>query len=115
VPAPADAQDALLAALPEAVSALFAAVSGTVGIVCPHALLHPARAVLGVLDPRVSVVDTWQVKGLEYDGCVVLSPEQVVTESLTTQAGLRTLYVALTRATQRLTVLSTVSLEALLS
>jgi len=111
----ADAQDALLAALPEAVSALFAAVSGTVGIVCPHALLHPARAVLGVLDPRVSVVDTWQVKGLEYDGCVVLSPEQVVTESLTTQAGLRTLYVALTRATQRLTVLSTVSLEALLS
>jgi len=114
-PSLAPTSDALLAALPGAVDALLVAVSGTVGVVCPHGLFVPALATLDGLDPRVSVVDTWQVKGLEYDGCIVLAPEQVVTESLTAQAGLRTLYVALTRATQRLTVLSAVSLEALLS
>jgi len=37
----------------------------------------------------------------------VLAPEVVVTEALTEKSGLRTLYVALTRATQRLVVLST--------
>ena len=58
-------------------------------------------------DPRVAVVDPWQVKGLEYDGCLVVAPELIVAEALTEVAGLRTLYVALTRATQRLAVLST--------
>ena len=53
------------------------------------------------------MVDTWQVKGLEYDGCVVLAPELVLTEAMSERAGLRTLYVALTRATQRLVVVST--------
>ena len=66
------------------------------------------RALRGVFDdPRVSVVDPWQVKGLEYDGCLVVAPELIVAEALTEVAGLRTLYVALTRATQRLAVLST--------
>ncbi|MCW2670411.1 MAG: putative helicase protein, partial [Frankiales bacterium] len=54
----------------------------------------------------VALVDTWQVKGLEYDGCVVVMPELVIEEALNEVAGLRTLYVALTRATQRLVVVS---------
>ena len=90
--------------LADEVERLLAEVSGTVGVVVPRALRTAVRAV--VSDPRVAVVDTWQVKGLEYDGCVVLSPETVVTEAMTERAGLRTLYVALTRATQRLVVLS---------
>ena len=102
------------AALPAAVTELLDAVSGTVGVVCPHALLATARAALP-LDPRLSIVDTWQVKGLEYDGCVVLAPEVIVTEALGELTGLRTLYVALTRATQQLVVLSTRPLEALLT
>ncbi len=88
-----------------AVADLLRDVTGTVGVVVPRALRVPVRAL--VTDPRVAVVDTWQVKGLEYDGCVVVAPEQVLTEALTEVAGLRTLYVALTRATQRLVVLST--------
>ena len=98
------AQD-LVDALPSALDGLLADVSGTVGVVVPRALRAPVRAL--TLDPRVAVVDTWQVKGLEYDGCVVLAPELMVSEALAQRAGLRTLYVALTRATQRLVVLST--------
>ena len=44
-----------------------------------------------------------EAKGLEYDATVVVSPAEIADES---PAGLRVLYVALTRATQRLTVLS---------
>ncbi|MGZ6826206.1 MAG: helicase, partial [Mycobacteriales bacterium] len=97
-------EEGVLSALPGALADLLDQVSGTVGIVVPRGLRAPVRAL--VHDPRVAVVDTWQVKGLEYDGCLVLSPESVLAEALTEKAGLRTLYVALTRATQRLVVLS---------
>jgi len=85
------------------VDALLADVTGTVGVVVPRSLRTQVRHP----DPRVAVVDPWQVKGLEYDGCLVVAPELIVAEALTEVAGLRTLYVALTRATQRLAVLST--------
>ena len=41
------------------------------------------------------------VKGLELDGVVVVEPARVVSD---TEHGMRALYVALTRSTQRLTV-----------
>ena len=91
--------------LADAVADLLSEVSGTVGVVCPRAEVEAVRAALPA-DPRLQVLDTWQAKGLEFDGCAVLHPEQVVAEGRTEQAGLRTLYVALTRATQRLTVVS---------
>jgi DNA helicase IV len=91
-----------VAAAGAAVDALLAEVTGTVGVVVPRALRTQVRHA----DPRVSVVDPWQVKGLEYDGCLVVAPELIVAEALTQTAGLRTLYVALSRATQRLTVVS---------
>ncbi len=47
-----------------------------------------------------------EAKGLEFDGCAVVDPVGVVAEGRTPEAGLRTLYVALTRATQRLVVVS---------
>ncbi len=89
----------------DAVDDLLAEVGGTVGVVCPRALVEQVRARLPA-DDRLQVLDTWQTKGLEFDGCVVLAPERVVAEGRTQAAGLRTLYVALTRATQRLTVVS---------
>ena len=89
-----------LAALPGVLDELLSQVSGTVGVVVPRALRG------FIVDARVTVVDTWQVKGLEYDGCVVIAPELMLTEALTEPAGWRTVYVALTRATQRLVVLS---------
>jgi DNA helicase IV len=93
----------VVAAVGPAVDELLGQVGGTVGVVVPRRL----RSVVTHDDPRVSVVDPWQVKGLEYDGCLVVAPEEIVAEALTEAAGLRTLYVALTRATQRLSVVST--------
>ena len=107
--------DDLLAALPAAVTQLLADVTGTVGVVVPRSLRADVAALLGGTDGRVTVVDTWQVKGLEYDGCLVLAPDLMVAEALTRTAGLRTLYVAVTRATQQLVVLSPLTLADLLS
>ena len=103
----------VLAELPAEVDRLLAQVGGTVGVVAPHALVQAVRDRLA-LDPRLAVVDPWQVKGLEYDGCLVVDPHGVVGEAAHPVAGLRSLYVALTRATQRLVVLSGEPLESLL-
>ena len=102
------------AEVPAAVERLLGQVGGTVGVVAPHGLVErgPRRA---AGDPRLSVVDPWQVKGLEYDGCVVADPHGLVAEAQHPVAGLRSLYVALTRATQRLVVVSREPLETLLS
>jgi hypothetical protein len=103
--------------LPDAAKTLLGEVGGTVGVVVPHGLVDDAVQALGGLleeNPRLSVVDPWQVKGLEYDGCVVVDPHGVVAEARTRQAGLRSTYVAITRATQRLVVLSREPLDTLL-
>ena len=64
----------------------------------------PGAAGLDGAGSRVTVVDPVSVKGLEFDAAVVVAPEDIIGES---PAGLRAVYVALTRATQRLTVVST--------
>ena len=103
----------VLAELPAAVERLLGQVSGTVGVVAPHGRARSVRDLLPH-SPRLSVVDPWQVKGLEYDGCVVVDPHGIVAEAAHPVAGLRSLYVALTRATQRLVVVSAEPLETLL-
>jgi DNA helicase IV len=103
----------VLALLAGSVETLLDQVAGTVGVVAPHGLVPQVRATLRDHD-RLSVVDPWQVKGLEYDGCVVADPHGIVAESRHPVAGLRSLYVALTRATQRLVVVSSEPLETLL-
>jgi superfamily I DNA/RNA helicase len=63
------------------------------------------RSTVAGLEPgRLRVADGIEAKGLEYDAVVVVEPDELITESTT---GPRTLYVALTRATQRLTVVTT--------
>ena len=86
---------------------------GNVAIVCPDAMTESVSAVLtreGVqhgranntaLDTRLTVVPVSVVKGLELDGVVVVEPAAIVAAQ---DQGLRALYVALTRSTQRLTV-----------
>ncbi len=54
-------------------------------------------------DDRVVVLTGLDTKGLEFDGIVVVRPEEIEAESPTGRA---TLYVVLTRATQLLTTLS---------
>nr|WP_190021042.1 UvrD-helicase domain-containing protein [Streptomyces hiroshimensis] len=82
---------------------LLADVEGTVGVVVPMARRAEARGWLAGLGDRVVVLGSLEAKGLEYDATIVVSPAEIADES---PAGLRVLYVALTRATQRLTVLS---------
>ncbi|KFG75256.1 HelD family protein [Streptomyces mutabilis] len=78
-------------------------VDGTVGVVVAMNRREEARRWLAGLGDRVVALGSLEAKGLEYDATVVVSPAEVADES---PAGLRVLYVALTRATQQLTVVS---------
>ncbi|MFE4452323.1 HelD family protein [Streptomyces sp. NPDC056796] len=82
---------------------LLAEVDGTVGVVVAMDRRAEARAWLEELGERVVALGSLEAKGLEYDATVVVSPAEIADES---PAGLRVLYVALTRATQQLTVVS---------
>ncbi|GHJ47821.1 DNA helicase [Catellatospora sp. TT07R-123] len=87
---------------------------GRLGVLVPAGLLDEVgaavlaalpKAALGAdadLESQVVVLTVRQSKGLEFDSVVVLDPHRIVTES---PRGHSDLYVALTRATQRLTVL----------
>ncbi|MBK3629364.1 HelD family protein [Streptomyces asoensis] len=78
-------------------------VDGTVGVVVAMNRREEARRWLAGLGERVVALGSLEAKGLEYDATVVVSPAEIADES---PAGLRVLYVALTRATQQLTVVS---------
>ncbi|MFI2783187.1 HelD family protein [Streptomyces sp. ALB3] len=82
---------------------LLAEVDGTIGVVVAMNRRAEARAWLEELGERVVALGSLEAKGLEYDATVVVSPAEIADES---PAGLRVLYVALTRATQQLTVIS---------
>jgi DNA helicase IV len=89
------------------------AQSGTVGVICPPSMVAMAGTALteagvgfgsleaGALDDTVTLVAVGTVKGLEFDSVVVVEPSRIVAESA---QGLRALYVALTRATRRLSI-----------
>jgi hypothetical protein len=100
------AEGGLEASVVRSVGRLLDEVAGTVGVICPPSLRDGladrlAAAELSGAD-RLAVVTSLQSKGLEYDGVLVVSPDQVVAES---SGGIRALYVALTRPTQRLVTL----------
>ncbi|MCW3843165.1 AAA family ATPase [Micromonospora yasonensis] len=85
---------------------LLAEVEGTVGVITPV----PRRdEVAGWLDSlggrRLQVVTSLQAKGMEYDGVVLVAPSEIRADP---GSGVRTLYVALSRATQRLVTLDPV-------
>lgn len=90
---------------------LSAAAGGTVGVLVPASLLAevrqavlerlPAEASGEPLESPVSVLSVHAAKGLEFDNVVLIEPAVV---AATGRNGLRDLYVALTRPTQRLTV-----------
>ncbi|MER8102703.1 UvrD-helicase domain-containing protein [Kitasatospora sp. NPDC094016] len=82
---------------------LLSEVDGTVAIVVPMDRRAEAAGWAEGLGERAVVLGSLEAKGLEYDATVVADPTGIAGES---EAGLRVLYVALTRATQRLTVLS---------
>ena len=85
---------------------LLTQVEGTVGVICAPTARDGVRAALEAArlpgDERLAVVTSLESKGLEYDGVLVVEPDRVVAES---PGGVRSLYVALTRPTQRLVTL----------
>ncbi|MGW5176725.1 HelD family protein [Streptomyces sp. NPDC004082] len=78
-------------------------VDGTVGVVVAMNRREEAARWLAGLGDRVVALGSLEAKGLEYDATIVVSPAEIADES---PAGLRVLYVALTRATQQLTIVS---------
>jgi DNA helicase IV len=84
---------------------------GTVAVIAPveiHPAITEALADVGAvadaadaLDAPIGVLIATDAKGLEFDHVVVVEPARLVTPD---SAGLRLLYVTLTRATQTLTV-----------
>ncbi|WNM37313.1 AAA family ATPase [Micromonospora halotolerans] len=100
VPA-ADLPDATAAAA----RALLAEVEGTVGVITPVPRRDEVAGWLGDLGGRLQVVTSLQAKGMEYDGVVLVAPSEIRADP---GSGVRTLYVALSRATQRLTTLDPV-------
>ncbi|MFG3712295.1 HelD family protein [Micromonospora sp. NPDC047730] len=84
-----------------AATALLAEVEGTVGVITPVPRRDEVAGWLGGLGaPRLQVVTSLEAKGMEYDGVVLVAPGEIRTDP---GSGVRTLYVALSRATQRLT------------
>ncbi|WP_310961904.1 HelD family protein [Nocardioides terrisoli] len=104
--------DRLEADLQDVLGEMAGAVEGTIGIVVPVARLGEVRRwVAGSRfadqatgpDARIVVLAGLDTKGLEFDGIVVVEPQEIEDESPT---GRSTLYVVLTRATQRLVTLA---------
>ncbi|MEO8695601.1 MAG: DNA/RNA helicase domain-containing protein [Acidimicrobiales bacterium] len=97
---------------------------GNVALVCPASLVDDVCDALGAagiaygratrrgFDQQVTVVAVGMVKGLEVDSAIVVEPARIVSEEA---QGMRALYVALTRATKRLTVVYAEPLPAVLA
>jgi len=95
------------AALPDAVRELtekqLAEVDGTIGVITPVPRHDEVAGWVAGLPERVQVVTALQAKGMEYDAVVLVNPGEIAVDA----SGIRTLYVALSRATQRLTTVGT--------
>lgn len=97
---------------------------GSVAVVCTTAALQRCEAALdaaGVsfgranrhgLDEQVTVVEVRMVKGLELDSVIVVEPADIIEAD---DRGAQALYVALTRSTQRLSLLHERPLPAVLT
>jgi DNA helicase IV len=97
--------DEVLDVVANTVSSLLDVVEGTVGVICPPSRKSAMDHQLGSPQPgegRVVLVTPVESKGLEYDAVLVIAPDEIIAES---PGGVRSLYVALTRATQRLVTL----------
>jgi len=91
-----------------------AVAAGSVAVICPTSWVQRIEAALvsggvdfgqahrGRFDHQVTVAPVGLVKGLELDTCIVIDPQAILDEEF---RGPQTLYVALTRATKRLSLL----------
>ena len=89
------------------VARLTGARGGTVAVLAPprevDRLLAPVEAAAGVEADRVRVLDVRSAKGLEFDDVIVVGPDRIVAHSA---VGIHQLYVAVTRATRSLSLVT---------
>ena len=97
--------------------------SGNVAVICPTSWVGRVERSLdahgvdygqahrGRFDHQVTVAPITLVKGLELDACIVIEPQAVLDEEF---RGPQTLYVGLTRATKRLSILHVAPLPEVL-
>jgi DNA helicase IV len=96
--------DDLESAVLEQLALLAGSLEGTIGVVVPVARVGEVnRWIETSPDGRVVVLTGLDTKGLEFDGIVVVEPQEIEDESPTGRA---TLYVVYTRATQRMVTLT---------
>jgi len=86
-----------------AVDSLLDEVEGSIAVVTPSRYAAQLAGVDGSGSGRVVVIDPMSTKGLEYDATVIVDPAEITRES---PGGIRVLYVALTRAAHRMTVVT---------
>ena len=86
----------------QAVDGLLAEVEGSIAVITPRRWVDRLTHLDGTGDGRVQVIDPLSTKGLEWDATVVVDPDAIIDES---PGGVRVLYVVLTRAAHRMTVL----------
>ncbi|GII66960.1 DNA helicase [Sphaerisporangium krabiense] len=119
------ARPELATVLPELVRAELALVTGDgagrLGVLTPDArhaevaaLLPEAASALSAeaLDAPSVVLTVTQAKGLEFDAVIVVAPDEILTQG---PKGGQDLYVAITRATRRLTVVHETELPPMLA
>jgi DNA helicase IV len=94
---------ALPVAVREAAEKQLADVEGTVGVITPVPRRDEVAGWVAGLSQRLQVVTALEAKGMEYDAVVLVEPGDLTNDA----SGIRTLYVALSRATQRLTTVGT--------
>ncbi|GAA1744650.1 HelD family protein [Aeromicrobium alkaliterrae] len=96
-------------AVREEAEKLLGRVEGSVAVVAPLALrplLERELATTLASHDRLRLLDALETKGLEFDAVIAAEPDVLIGES---EAGWRTFYVVLTRATQLLTTVGSTS------
>jgi DNA helicase IV len=96
-------RDQLADVVKESVEKHLSDVDGTIGVITPVPRRDEMAGWVAGLPDRVQVVTALEAKGMEYDAVVLVEPAEIAVDT----SGTRTLYVALSRATQRLTTVGT--------
>lgn len=86
----------------QALDALAQEVDGSIAVITPQRHSKAVQSLHGAHGGRVVVIDPLSTKGLEWDATLVVDPDAIIAEA---PGGARVLYVVLTRAAHRMTVL----------
>lgn len=86
----------------QALAELAEQVDGSIAVIAPQRHAEAVIALDGSHEGRVVVIDPLSTKGLEWDATVVVDPDAIIAEA---PGGARVLYVVLTRAAHRMSVL----------